>query len=289
MEQGWTDNVFPLIGRDSSGFFTIGSCVLLDSGLALTAAHNVTHAIRQSVDDEWRRKFDMEGNVKLGHGLYVMGMQGKDFPVWRVLNSSTTSKYDLSLLELAPENDAGRRHVVPPIVMRLCGPAVGETVAAMGFVEQSIDEDQSPPRLNALSYCGASRVIELHELGRDATFTTPGFVCDIEFPHGSSGGAVVDTQGKLCGIVSHAVAGEPPRSYAACIWPASMLPIPGDLEGKRFRAAIREGRFSGEGVERIFFVAQEGDLSAVNDVMIDPDKLEMVQEYVDRVNRMVRR
>jgi len=68
------DSGFPLVGRDSAGFFTSGSGVLLNSELGITAAHNVRHAFNQSVDDTWRATLFFTGNIKVSHAVFCMAL-----------------------------------------------------------------------------------------------------------------------------------------------------------------------------------------------------------------------
>ena len=218
----------------------------------------------------------------LSHAVFVLGVPDDTFPKWSVELSVAVDKYDLALLRLRPLDDRAEKCEPRAVTLRLAGPDSGELVTVYGYADQRIEGD-----LERMSYFSnervePGRVLDVYKLGRDATFTSPGFSCSADFAFGMSGGAVVDSLGRICGIVSHAMSGETPMSYAACLWPACMLAVPNDPDETVFREAVKMGWFKAEDVERIFLVKVEGD-SRVQDVIIDPNEEGQVDEYVHRV------
>ena len=137
--------------------------------------------------------------------------------------------------------------------MRLVPPVAGTRIEALGYPDSSaIRRPDGVVELHTWPRLSTGSIQEIHGERRDATLLNyPCFQINARLDRGMSGGPVLDTLGRVCGVISRSfelVADEEPIGYAAALWAAAVIPLPGYptnyKEGSRFLDLLRTGRVS---------------------------------------------
>lgn len=131
---------------------------------------------------------------------------------------------DLSLVSCTLNSDARADapfHLAP---MKIGLPLIGDRLWAIGFRHQAIDEDGAA-RISPMISSG--RVTGAFPQGRGERMASPCFEIAMETIGGMSGGAVVNEDGELVGIVSSSLEGGP--SFMTLIWDALRMRVKGPI------------------------------------------------------------
>ncbi|MBX5013959.1 trypsin-like peptidase domain-containing protein [Rhizobium lentis] len=130
---------------------------------------------------------------------------------------------DLSLVSCSLNSDALDEFPLGLATMQVALPLVGERLWAIGFRHHDIKKGAA--RVTPMVSSGL--VTEAFPNGRGERLASPCFEVSMDTIGGMSGGAVVNAEGHVVGIVSSSLAGGP--SYVTLIWEAMRLDIRGTV------------------------------------------------------------
>lgn len=201
---------------EEDGPTMIGSGVMVGPGLLLTATH---------VLDEFPKS-----GVAPVFLTFLPGVARAWLPQ-EVVTTSGVSKFDerrkvvsdLSLVSCTLNSDA---HADLPLMlapMQIALPLIGERLWAMGFRHQGIDGHAGL----VTPFISSGLVTAAFPNGRGERMASSCFEVDMGTIGGMSGGAVVNSQGYLVGIVSSSFDSGP--SYITLIWDALRLRVKGTI------------------------------------------------------------
>lgn len=208
------DALVAVAKMEQDGLTILGSGVMVGPGLLLTATH---------VLDEFPR--DGGGPVFL---TFLPGAARAWLPI-DVVTISGRSEFDesrkvvsdLSLVSCTLNSTA---HASLPLMlapMQIALPLVGERLWATGFRHQGISGEAAL----VTPFISSGLVTAAYPNGRGERMASPCFEVDMSTIGGMSGGAVVNADGNLVGIVSSSFEGGP--SYITLIWDAVRLSVKG--------------------------------------------------------------
>ncbi len=198
------------------GVSVFGSAVMVGPGLLLTATH-----VLQEV-------------AKHGGGLVFLTFLPNGIRAWRpsdMMSLTRPSEFigredavsDLSLVSVTLNSEAHEDFPLTLAPMQIALPLIGDRLWAMGF-RQGGSEDGAALLTPLVS---SGLVVAAYPNGRGERMISPCFEVDMDTPGGMSGGAVMNAEGNLVGIVSSALDGGP--SYATLIWDAVRLRVRGQV------------------------------------------------------------
>ncbi len=227
--------VLPLLAEQSGDYQPIGSCVVVGGGIALTAKH--------VVEASWRC-FEYTRNPRVGQigSHYITAFQYLEehdaTATWSVRCIDMSPDSDLAILTLTPQNNIAHQTTPTCFPIDLNPPNVGDSVTAFGYAEQAtrfVQHGNDEYELAAITAPGVVR--QVHAIRRDnGILNFPCFMTDAPFDHGMSGGAVVNSTGRLIGLISTSLPPSKPEeehaSYAALLWPAFGIRMGVPIEGK---------------------------------------------------------
>ncbi len=262
-----------IVNFDSDNPYAVATATLVTGHLALTAKHVFS--------DVWDVPPEVDArSVEVYNSLSaVQVLPGPSYVVWDVRQAWACPHSDIALLQLGANP---RRSNDSPIVHRSLRinpfpPKPDATVAAFGFRKSRLTVTKDAAGVKHLDLrdemmSSVGTVREIHEFRRDAVVMPfPCYRVAARFDGGMSGGAVVDEDGSLCGIVcssyddSH-LDGEP-ISYVSTLWPIFPLNISAD-RGDRFPRGVEY---------QVIELARGGQL-----LVTDPDRLEKWMTSLDR-------
>lgn len=201
---------------DDDGMTILGSGVMVAPGILLTATH---------VLDEFSA--DSSGPVFM---TFLPGHARAWLPIDVVTISRPSEFYedltvfsDLSLVSCSLNSDALDEFPLGLATMQVALPLVGERLWAIGFRHHDIEKGAA--RVTPMVSSGL--VTEAFPNGRGERLASPCFEVSMDTIGGMSGGAVVNAEGRVLGIVSASLAGGP--SYVTLIWEAMRLDILGTV------------------------------------------------------------
>lgn len=206
--------VVGIMGPD--GLSNVGSAVMVGPGLLLTATHVVKEAAR------------LEGQT-----VFLTFLPGAT-PAWLPSDMMALARpsdfigredvvSDLSLVSCTLNSEAHAAFPLTLAPMQIALPLVGERLWAMGFRQGGMEEGAAL----VTPLVSSGLVVAAYPNGRGERMISPCFEVDMDTPGGMSGGAVVNADGRLVGIVSSALDGGP--SYATLIWDAVLLRVRGQI------------------------------------------------------------
>jgi hypothetical protein len=215
-------------------FHVVGTATLIGAHLAVTAKH-----VLEDARDRFGAKQTPRG-IESGYSLRLCQvLPGPIYRIWNVFKAWNSTS-DIAILHLGldrasvPEKKIEWRS---PLI-RVTPPPSGQRVLAFGYRESQIEVTRGPDgaphiELNDIPTTSAGVVGEIFPERRDASMLTfPCFEVRARFPHGMSGGLVIDEQGALCGLVCSGFQlddqNELPLSYAATMWPMLTTEISSD-------------------------------------------------------------
>lgn len=215
-----------IVGFNTESTYVIGTATVVCGGCLLTARH--------VIEDVLRRETVSGSEIpQIQNSLVALQTEpGPVYRLWQVLNVWLCPQTDLAFLQIASEPlttaiKPGVQWKQP--VVRAFPPAVGETVAAVGYrksvVEISVnDQGGLHHDIKSELMVSVGVVREVFATQRDRKLLTfPCYQVSARFDGGMSGGPVFDETGALCGLVCLNVAGShidaEPISYVTTLWP----------------------------------------------------------------------
>lgn len=210
------DSVVAVAKMEDGLFKLTGSGVMVGPGLLLTATH---------VLDEFSRD---------GGGPVFLTFLPNAARAWLPYERSTATGQsefegrgrkvsDLSLVSCTLNSFEHKNHPIMLAPIRVALPLVGERIWAFGFRHQAIKDGA----VSATPYVSSGLVTAVFPHGRGEWMPAPCIEANMETFGGMSGGAVVNSDGDLIGIVSSSLDGGP--SYITLIWDALRLSIKGTI------------------------------------------------------------
>lgn len=201
---------------EPDGIAVLGSAVMVGPGLLLTA----THVLDEVADRGGGTVFltFLPGATRAWLPYEMMSLARPSEFIGRKAAVS-----DLSLVSVTLNSEAHEASPVTLAPMQIALPLIGDRLWAMGFREGGVEDGAT--LLTPLVSSGI--VVAAYPNGRGERMISPCFEVNMETPGGMSGGAVVNADGNLVGIVSSALDGGP--SYATLIWDAVRLSVKGQI------------------------------------------------------------
>jgi len=216
-------------------FHVIGTATLIGAHLAVTAKHVLDYAAAKFGGKRTQRGIEVDG---YSLRLYQV-LPGPIYRIWNVFCAWITSS-DIAILHLGLDRASGEETKIEwrsPLI-RLVPPPTGQKVLAFGYRESKIEVTESADGvhhivLNDVPTTSAGHVGTIFPERRDSSMLTfPCFEVYARFPHGMSGGLVIDENGALCGLVSDGFQFDDPNavplSYAVTLWPMLQTNISAD-------------------------------------------------------------
>jgi len=196
-----------------------GSAVMVAPGVALTSRHVVDHMRNEGFLGE-----------EVGGYLLAIGFQNDGMAIWNP-NSYAFGDGDLAILSLVRLPQNASRDLAPTAADKLISvnvatlvarqPLVGEAISLIGFSAPERGEFENDAALDLLGSVGP--VIDLYPNGRGRTRPDPSAGVLAKTIGGMSGGAALDAQGRLLGIITSGLGEEP--SFISLSWPIVFTPI----------------------------------------------------------------
>lgn len=200
---------------DDDGPIVLGSGVMVGPGLLLTATH---------VLDEFPRD----------RGPVFLTFLPEGARAWLPIESSASTKAsafdtnrtvvsDISLVSCTLNSDALISRALTLAPMQVALPLIGERLWAIGFRHQDIWNSAA----HVTPLISSGLVTEAYPDGRGERLASPCFEINMNTIGGMSGGAVVNSDGNLVGILSSSFEGGP--SYVTLVWEALRLRVRGAI------------------------------------------------------------
>jgi|GEM_PF-1054587 len=208
------DALVAVAKMEQDGLTILGSGVMVGPGLLLTATH---------VLDEFPREGGcpvfltfLPGAARAWLPIDVVTVSGRsEFDENRKVVS------DLSLVSCTLNSAARADLPLMLAPMQIALPLIGERLWAVGFRHQGISDQAAL----VTPFISSGLVTAAYPDGRGERMASPCFEVDMSTIGGMSGGAVVNEDGNLVGIVSSSFEGGP--SYITLIWEAVRLSVKG--------------------------------------------------------------
>lgn len=201
---------------DEEGFTVLGSAVMVGPGLLVTATH---------VLDEFPH--DGAGPVFL---TFLPGGARAWLPIDRATLSKQsqfdehrTVRSEMSLLSCTLNSEAHPDFPLMLAPMQIALPLIGERLWAIGFRHQGINDSAAL----VTPFISSGVVTAAYPNGRGERMPSPCFEVNMDTIGGMSGGAVVNADGYLVGVLSSSFEGGP--SYVTLIWEAIRLRVKGAI------------------------------------------------------------
>lgn len=210
------DSLVAVARLDDQGLTVLGSGVMVGPGLLVTASH---------VLEEFPRE---------GAGPVFLTFLPNAVRAWLPIDVATLSKpsqfderrtvvSEISLVSCTLNSEVHNHLPLMLAPMQLTLPLIGERLWAIGFRHQAIED--SAALLTPLISSGM--VTAAYPNGRGERMASPCFEVNMDTVGGMSGGAVVNADGYLVGILSSSFEGGP--SYVSLIWEAIRLRVKGAI------------------------------------------------------------
>jgi hypothetical protein len=198
------------------GLTVLGSGVMVGPGLLVTATH---------VLDEFAQK---------DRGPVFLTFLSDGARAWLPIDVATLSKpsefdesrivtSEMSLVSCTLNSEAHPNSPLMLAPMQVALPMIGERLWAMGFRHQAIKERAAL----VTPLISSGLVTAAYPNGRGERMVSPCFEVNMDTLGGMSGGAVVNDEGYLVGILSSSFEGGP--SYVTLIWEALRLGVRGAI------------------------------------------------------------
>jgi len=225
------------------GMKALGSGVMVAPGILLTATH-VLDEFRGENGGPVFSTFLPDG-MRVWLPIDVVTISGPSaFHAHRKISS------DLSLVSCTLNSEAHAHHPLMLAPMQIALPLIGDRLWGMGFRQHQATNEGTL----LTPFITSGLVAAAYPDGRGERMASPCFEVDMETFGGMSGGAVVNSDGLLVGIVSSSFDGGP--SYVTLIWEALRL----DIKGTIPKLAVRE-RVSLFGARDLGLAKIRGDVS----------------------------
>jgi hypothetical protein len=239
------NHILSLAAYADGCLYPCGTAFLVGKSLALTAAHVLDHPFDRRIVDVDRLGFQGFGVV-----AFQVINRGATPLEWRVVSmgrypslaDDNDRPLDIGFLTLKPFGDLVTEiedHRRWFFQMNIATPRVGMRVAAYGFSNLRLEQNQDEPFEYALTHSFRrvdATITAIHFPMRDgACMPYPCFEVDAVFEPGMSGGPVFKESDQVCGVISRG--SDFGVSWASVLWPALGISI----DGKTAYQLAREG------------------------------------------------
>ncbi len=221
--------VMPIVSERGDDVAIPGTAVLIESGMAITAAH--------VVDEIFGIRLEGEEEIEISDvavSLVESGDNTSEMFIWCVTGYACHPELDLAVLGVMPhpELSATQSSALKPRVINMEPPKVGEVCVAFGYPDSSahisVVDGRRQMNTSVTPKRSSGVVTAVYPEGRDnVMMPCPCFESDARVEGGMSGGGVF-VDGKLCGLISSGIrASEESNSetsYLSLLWPLLDLP-----------------------------------------------------------------
>lgn len=211
--------------HDGGGFSVLGSGVMVGPGLLVTATH-VLDALPPAGPGPVFMTF-LPGGARAWLPLDIRRLSKESAFVGRANAVS-----DVSLVSCTLNSEA---HVDEPLMlapMQVALPLIGERLWVFGFQQQAIEDATA----HVTPLVSSGLVSAAYPGGRGERMPAPCIEVEMDTVGGMSGGAVLNADGHLVGILSSSFEGGP--SYVSLIWDALRLRVEGAIPKPRSSKSI---------------------------------------------------
>lgn len=196
----------------SNGLTVMGSAVMVGPGLLLTATHVLEEIASEGASPVFLTFLKGGARAWLPRDVSALSKPSQFHDRDDVVS-------DLALVSCTLNSDAAETYPLTIAPMQIALPLVGERLWAMGFRHQGINDEAAL----VTPLVSSGLVVAAYPNGRGERMISPCFEVNMETVGGMSGGAVVNADGFLVGIVSSSWEGGP--SYMTLIWDAVRLRV----------------------------------------------------------------
>ncbi|ALS98077.1 S1 family peptidase [Lacimicrobium alkaliphilum] len=230
-----------------------GTAFVIAPEFAFTAKHVVIDYLKEIQNEDIEQKIADGGHhsIKMTFFMFLM-VPLKDGRRVALTAKKTyfSSTGDIAILHLAKPSDIEWSDLAPYPLLRLIPPDPEAYIEALGYPNSStIRRPDGVVELHTWPRISTGTVREIHKKRRDSLLLNyPCFRVNARLDGGMSGGPVVDSDGRVCGIVSRSYdlnKDEEPIGYAASLWHSAgivMSDLPGLANDKlRFFDILRRG------------------------------------------------
>ncbi len=178
-----------LVLKSENSTELIGSAAIVAPGIALTATHN----FGDQFDDLSQEKIQP----------YLFGICGDCAQIWRVSKISHDLNDDIAILSIAAASGLPPKNTYYRIGATTRAPKNGDNVTIVGFRGDGIDWCKDNITFGADLYISKGVVVSVFPEGRDKLLIPfPAIEIDCGSLGGMSGGAALDQNGSLIGVVA---------------------------------------------------------------------------------------
>lgn len=214
--------VLQLVSSRNGVVHSMGTAIIIQDGLALTAAH-IIHACERAYGWKDSGAGTREADFMLYACQYVSESSVHRFVVDRFFVMESA---DLAILRLR-----GGADWLPPAYLKwtLIPPVMGERMSAFAFAG-TVDSGDFPPLVHSNPFTSVGRVTMVYPRGRDSVIAPfPCFSTNARYDDSMSGGPVINDEGRLCGIICSNLPpsqpGEEHSSLVSLLWPVWGLEV----------------------------------------------------------------
>ena len=197
---------------DSSGLTVMGSAVMVAPGILLTATHVLDEIASEGCTPVFLTFIEGGARAWLPRDVSTLSKPSQ-FP------GRDDAISDLALVSCTLNSDAAEAYPLTLAPMQIALPLIGDRLWAIGFRHQGIDARAAL----VTPLVSSGLVVAAYPSGRGERMISPCFEVNMETVGGMSGGAVVNADGFLVGLVSSSWEGGP--SYMTLIWDAVHLRV----------------------------------------------------------------
>lgn len=205
---------------------TFGSAILVKPGLAICASHVIQEHLRLGHFDGDRAAF------------YAFGPTETAMHAWQVDSITYSLTGDVALLTMLYAAEMPAELTIHYFATSAKLPVVGDRVTAAGFRPTAMIRDKLDSHGTVGAFLGSSgKVSDVWQAGRDHMLPRPCFAAHLTTVGSMSGGPVLDSAGRVIGIVSSSVdtfEEFPAVTFVTLIWDALFMEIEPKWPGGKF-------------------------------------------------------
>lgn len=206
---------------------------LIGMGTAFVCAPHLVLTARHVVDGIFERfagclPHEARGQLDFGVQFSLFDAAFKKI-AFDVVGYAVSPTIDVAALAIVPENPTTSSNW-PQLTLNADYPSVGDTVTGIGFPNTTtrvVPADEAKVAIAPTSMSGI--VADVHHEKRDGYMLTfPCFQTNAKFPSGASGGPVLDSHRRVCGVICSGIDkadDDDHVSYASAVWPALALAL----------------------------------------------------------------